>query len=154
MINPDVPVVLLEPGLKEGTGLSNTDLPTLAGDVPGLKTPPASTVSVGRSILHKVGIPQRPGSRSTTSKSGFIIHREVSCRHSRIREHHQHIRLYHSEKSAVANHNINLGHCIQFHDTSILAKKSKCMECIIREATEIELNPENRSREEGFFLSK
>jgi hypothetical protein len=38
------------------------------------------------------------------------------------------VKLYHLEKSAVAKHNMNFGHCIQFHNTSILAKKSRCIE--------------------------
>jgi len=32
--------------------------------------------------------------------------------------------------------------------------RSGCMECIIREAKEIKLNPVNMNREEGFSLSK
>jgi hypothetical protein len=38
-------------------------------------------------------------------------------------------------KRYMAKHSINLCHCIQFHNTSILAKKSRCMECIIREVS-------------------
>jgi hypothetical protein len=29
----------------------------------------------------------------------------------------------------MVDHGINLRHCIQLHDTSILAKISRCMEC-------------------------
>jgi len=29
-------------------------------------------------------------------------------------------------------HSINLGHCIEFQDTRILASRSGCMECIIK----------------------
>jgi hypothetical protein len=54
----------------------------------------------------------------------------------------------------MAEHSINLGHHIQFLDASILAVKSRCMECIIREAIEIELHPDNMNREEGCPLSK
>jgi hypothetical protein len=39
---------------------------------------------------------------------------------TRVKEHQRHIRLAHPEKSAVAEHSINLG----LHNTSILAKKS------------------------------
>jgi hypothetical protein len=56
--------------------------------------------------------------------------------------------------SAVAEHSINLGHHIQLHNTSILAKKSRCMDRIIREAIRIELHPNNINREDGFSLSK
>jgi hypothetical protein len=69
---------------------------------------------------------------------------------SMIQEHCRHIRLYHPEKSATS---INLDHCIQSHDTSILVKKSRHMEHIISEAIEIELNPDNMNREEGIFLN-
>jgi hypothetical protein len=43
---------------------------------------------------------------------------------------------------------------VQFQETRILAMRSGCMECIIREAKEIKLNPVNMNREEGFSLSK
>jgi hypothetical protein len=48
----------------------------------------------------------------------------------------------------MAEHSINLGHHIQFQDISILAKKTGCMGCIIREAVETELHPNNMIREE------
>jgi hypothetical protein len=62
--------------------------------------------------------------------------------------------VYHPEKSGVAEHSINLGHCIQLQDTSILAKKLRCMDRIIREAIEIKLHPNNMNREDGFSLSR
>jgi len=62
--------------------------------------------------------------------------------------------LYHLEKSAMAEHSINLDHCIQFHDISILAKKSGYMECLIREVIEIGLQPDDINREEGFSLNR
>jgi hypothetical protein len=54
----------------------------------------------------------------------------------------------------MAEHSMNLGHCIQFQETGNLAKKSGSMECLIREAVEIELHPNNMNREEDFSLSK
>jgi hypothetical protein len=57
----------------------------------------------------------------------------------------------HPDKSAVVEHSINLGHCIQFHDTSILVKKPRHME---HKATDTELCPDNMNREEGFYLSR
>jgi hypothetical protein len=54
----------------------------------------------------------------------------------------------------LTEHSINLGHCIQFNDTSILAKILGHMECIIRRVTEIELHCDKMNREEGFSLSK
>jgi hypothetical protein len=44
---------------------------------------------------------------------------------------------------AVAENSINLGHRIQLQNTSILAKKSRWMDWVIREAIEIELHPDN-----------
>jgi hypothetical protein len=52
------------------------------------------------------------------------------------------------DKSAVAKHSINSGHCIQHHDTSILARKFRCVVCLIREAIQTELHPNNINRED------
>jgi hypothetical protein len=43
---------------------------------------------------------------------------------TRIQEHHWYARLYHPDKSAVAEHSINLDHRIQFQDTNSLVVKS------------------------------
>jgi hypothetical protein len=72
----------------------------------------------------------------------------------RVKEHCRHIRLYHPEKSVEAEHSINRGHWIQLQKTSILAKKLRWMDLIIREAIEIELHPNNMNREDGFSLSR
>jgi hypothetical protein len=47
-----------------------------------------------------------------------------------------------------------MGHHIQLHDTGILAKRSRCMEHHIREATEIELHHDNMNRGKGYSLSR
>jgi hypothetical protein len=47
-----------------------------------------------------------------------------------------------------------LGHQIQLQNARILAKKSRRMDRIIREATEIKLHPDNMNREDGFSLSQ
>jgi hypothetical protein len=52
----------------------------------------------------------------------------------------------------MAKHSINLGHHIQCHNTSILAKKSGCMEHLITDVKDIELHPVNRG--ECFSLSR
>jgi hypothetical protein len=54
----------------------------------------------------------------------------------------------------MAEHSIHWDHHIQLQNTSILAKKSRYMGQIIREATEIECHPNNINREDGFSLSK
>jgi hypothetical protein len=72
----------------------------------------------------------------------------------RIKEHRRHIRLEHPDKSAVAEHSIDQGHLIQFHNSFILVTKTRYMDRIGREAIEIELHPYNINREGGFCLSK
>jgi hypothetical protein len=72
----------------------------------------------------------------------------------RIKEHQRHIRLDHPDKSAVAEHSIDQGHRIQFHNASILATKTRYMDRIVREVIEIELHPYNINKEGSFSLSK
>jgi hypothetical protein len=72
----------------------------------------------------------------------------------RLKEHQRHIRIEHPDKSAVAEHSINQGHRIQFHSASILAMKTRYMDCIVREAIEIELHHYNINREGDFCGSK
>jgi hypothetical protein len=55
---------------------------------------------------------------------------------------------------AVAEHSIDQGHRIQFHNSSILASKTRYMDRSVREATKIELHPYSINREGGFCLSK
>jgi hypothetical protein len=72
----------------------------------------------------------------------------------RLKEHQRHIRLEHLDKLAIAKHNIDQGHSIQFHNSSILTTKTKYMDRIVREAIENELCPYNINRVGGFCLSK
>jgi hypothetical protein len=55
----------------------------------------------------------------------------------RLKQHQWHIRLEHPDKSAIAEHSIDQGHDIQFHNSSILTTKTRYMDCIVREAIEI-----------------
>jgi len=87
---------------------------------------------VGRSTLDKLDILLRQGPRTTIGTSHLIIQKKLK----------------------MNEHSINLGHHIQFHDTSILAKKYRYMEHLIREAVETELHQDNMNREEGFCLSR
>jgi hypothetical protein len=73
---------------------------------------------------------------------------------TRIKEHHRHIRLAHSDKSAVAEHSISRGHRIQLQNTKILSTKSRYMDRLIKEAIEIELHPNNINREDVLCLSR
>jgi hypothetical protein len=54
----------------------------------------------------------------------------------------------------MAEHSGDLGHSIQFCNTSILTIKTRYMDHIIRETIEIEFHPNNMNREVGFYLSK
>jgi beta-xylosidase len=72
---------------------------------------------------------------------------------TRVKEHHPHNHLHHLKKSAVAEHNIKLGHRIQLQNTRILAKKLRQMDQVIREMIEIELHPDNMNREDDFSLN-
>jgi hypothetical protein len=78
----------------------------------------------------------------------------TSCVDAMLKEHQRHIHLEHLDKSAVAEHSIDLGHHIQFHNNSVLATKTQYMNCIVREAIEIELHRNNMNREVGFCLNK
>jgi hypothetical protein len=53
----------------------------------------------------------------------------------------------------MAKQSISLGHLIQLQDTRILSTKSRYMDQIIREATEIELHANNMNKEDDFCLS-
>jgi hypothetical protein len=53
----------------------------------------------------------------------------------------------------MAEHSINIGPCILLNDTSILAKKSRCVYRIIKKVIDIKLHP-NITREDVFFLSR
>jgi hypothetical protein len=72
----------------------------------------------------------------------------------RLKEHQRHMRLEHPDKTGVAEHSIDQGHRIQFHNSSILASKTIYMDRIVNEVIEIELRPYNFNREGGFSLSK
>jgi hypothetical protein len=56
--------------------------------------------------------------------------------------------------SGRPQHSINLDHRIQLQDTTILSTKSRYMDRVIREATEIELHPNNMNKEDGLRLSR
>jgi hypothetical protein len=43
----------------------------------------------------------------------------------------------------MAGHSIDESHHIKFKGTMVLIKKADCMDCIVKEATEIQLHPDN-----------
>jgi hypothetical protein len=54
----------------------------------------------------------------------------------KLKEHQYHILLEHLDNSAVAEHNINLGHNIELHNTHVLGAKSRYMDHVMRDMTE------------------
>jgi hypothetical protein len=96
-----------------------------------------------------------PAVYSIPYECGQVYIGQTSCSiKTRVKEHQHHIHMEHPDKSAVAVYSISLGHCIQLQDTTILSTKSRHMDWMIREATEIELHPNNMNREDGLHLSQ
>jgi hypothetical protein len=115
--------------------------------------PPRRICSFLRPVKDKLGL-RTPGVYRIPSECGMVyIGQTGRSVDTRLKEHQRHVRLEHPEKSAVAEHSVDLGHRILFHCTSILATKSRYMDRIVREAIEIELHPNNMNREMGFCLS-
>jgi hypothetical protein len=71
---------------------------------------------------------------------GQVCNGQTGCSiKTRVKEHQHNIRLEHPGKSPVAEHSINVGYRIQLQNTTILFIKSRYMDWMVREATEIEL---------------
>jgi hypothetical protein len=62
---------------------------------------------------------------------------------ARLKKHQRHIRLEHPDKPAVHEQRVDLGHRIQFHNTSVLASKTQYIVRIVREPTEIDPHRNN-----------
>ena len=73
---------------------------------------------------------------------------------TRRKEHARSIRLNQPEKSAVAEHALTEGHCINFVDTKVLARVKGFHNLARREAIEIAQRPNNMNRDKGAGVSK
>jgi len=58
------------------------------------------------------------------------------------------------DKSAVAEHSFNQDHIIRLQETNLLSTKTGYLDHLVREATKIEMYPNNINRDGGFNLSK
>jgi hypothetical protein len=96
-----------------------------------------------------------PGVYSIPCKCGQVyIGQTGRSIDTRIKEHHRHICLAHPDKSAVDEHSISRGNHIQLQNTKILSTKSRYMDWLIKEATEIEQHLNNMNKEDGLCLSR
>jgi hypothetical protein len=59
-----------------------------------------------------------------------------------------------SDKSAVAQHALEIGHRVEFSNTCRSAKTKRYMDRIIKEAIEIKLHPDNINRDGDYILSR
>ena len=73
---------------------------------------------------------------------------------TRIKEHRRCIRLFHPEKSALADHSLSEDHVISFHDAQVLSKAHLFWDRLLKEAIEIRLEAKNLNRDSGFHISK
>jgi hypothetical protein len=97
------------------------------------------------SLLHPVKDHQglrTPGVYRIPCECSRVYNGQIGCSVDiRLKEHQRHVRLEHLDKSVVAEHSIDHGHNIQFYSSSILAMETRYMNCIVKEAIEIELHP-------------
>jgi hypothetical protein len=104
---------------------------------------PPKIPSYLRLVMDNLGL-KTPGVYSAPCECGQIyIGQTGHAIETRVKVHQCHIQLEHSDKSAMAKYSINLGHCIELQNTTILSTKSRYMDWMIREAIEIELHPNN-----------
>jgi hypothetical protein len=123
-------------------------------NVSSVGLPPRKISSFLQSVKDDLGL-RSSGVYNTPCECGQVYTGQVGRSiDTRLKEHQRHIHLEHLDKSAVAEHSINLGHRIQLYHTAILSTQPRYMDHIIREVTEIYLHPNIMNREDGYCLSK
>jgi hypothetical protein len=126
----------------------------LSRHITSVGRPLRNTSSFLRSVKDHLGL-KTTGVYSISCEYGQVyIGQTGRSSDTRLKEHQRHVRLEHPDKSAVAEHSINLGHDIHLYDTAILSTKPGHVDRIVREAIEIGLHNNNVNREDGFCLSK
>jgi hypothetical protein len=71
---------------------------------------------------------------------------------TRMREPEWLIRNKHPDKSAAAEHSVDLGHRIQVHNISALVMRIRCLDAIVRDATQTEYQPHNMNGEADWLI--
>jgi hypothetical protein len=107
--------------------------------------------SLFRPVKNHLGL-RTPGVYRIPCECGRVYIGQTGCSVDiKLNEHQRHIRLQLPGKSAVAEHSIDYGHSIKFHNSSILASKTRYMDLIVREAIQIELHPYNIKKKVASF---
>jgi hypothetical protein len=107
--------------------------------------PPRKISIFLRPVKDDLGL-RTPGIYSISCECGQVyIGQTGRSIDTRLKEHQRHIRLEYPDKSAVAEHCINLRQCTQLHNTSILATKTGYMDRVITEANEMSSIPTIRT---------
>jgi hypothetical protein len=103
--------------------------------------PPKKVSGFLRPVIDNLGV-RTPGVyRISCECAKLYIGQTGRSVDTRLKEHQRYIRPEHPDKSAVAKHTVDLGQRIQFHETSILATKTRCMDGIVRESLRLSSIP-------------
>jgi hypothetical protein len=114
--------------------------------------PQKKTIHMLRSVKDDLGL-NVPGMYRIPCKCGKVyVGQTGRSIETRCKEHRGDICLDQPDKSAVAEHSINAGHCISFSNTIILDRTSSYMDHLVKEAIGIRLN-KNFNRDGGLMLS-